>query len=258
MEEIAIRLPPRRPIMAGMNARNVRKTPSRSVATVSRQSSSVISCSGCVGPATPALATTARTGPSASAPAAIAATDASSRTSQASGSAVPPAFPAASTVSARLAGSLALAATVNPPAASATAIARPMPRLAPVTTATGLLTPTSRLPAGPTGCVRGSSAAIPPNPSHPATPWQERAEPGRRPQPVRPGLRGEGGVAAVLGQQAGVGAGLGDAAVVQDGDLVGAAHGGQPGGDGDGGAAPGQGGERPPDRALRLRVPGAG
>ena len=28
MDEIAIRLPPRRPIMPGMNARNVRKTPS--------------------------------------------------------------------------------------------------------------------------------------------------------------------------------------------------------------------------------------
>jgi hypothetical protein len=159
MDEIAIRLPPRRSIIPGMNARNVRNTPSRSVATVSRQSASVISCSGCVGPATPALATTARTGPSASAPAAMFATDASSRTSQASGTAVPPAFPAASTVSARLAGSRALAATVNPPAARATVIARPMPRLAPVTTATGVLTRSSPLPAGPTGCVRGSSAA---------------------------------------------------------------------------------------------------
>ena len=137
MEEIATRLPSRRPIMAGINARNVRNTPSRSVAIVSRQSASVISCSGAVGPAIPALATTVCTGPISSARSASAATEASSRTSQATGTAVPPACPASATVSARLAGSRALAATVNPAAARATVTARPIPRLAPVTTATG-------------------------------------------------------------------------------------------------------------------------
>ena len=58
IDEIAIRLPSRRSIMAGMKARKVRNTPSRSVATVSRQSARDISCSGAVGPAIPALATT--------------------------------------------------------------------------------------------------------------------------------------------------------------------------------------------------------
>src|SRR5690349_23126714 len=77
--------------MAGMNARKVRNTPSRSVAIVSRQSASEISCSGAVGPAIPALATTARTGPSCPARPARAATEASSHTSQATGTAVPPA-----------------------------------------------------------------------------------------------------------------------------------------------------------------------
>ena len=58
MDEIAIRVPSRRSIMAGMNARKVRNTPSRSMAIVSRQSASVISCSGAVGQAMPALAMT--------------------------------------------------------------------------------------------------------------------------------------------------------------------------------------------------------
>src|SRR5690242_5421333 len=46
--------------------------------------------------------------------------------------------------------------------------------------------------------------------------------------------------------------------MVQDDDLVGAPHGGEPVGDGDGGAAPGQVVERLLDRALGLGVQGAG
>src|SRR6201989_2613022 len=120
-----------------MKARKVRNTPSRSVATVSRQSARDISCSGVVGPAIPALATTTRTGPSCPARPASAATEASSRTSQPNGIAVPPALSASATVSAKLEGSRALAATVYPAAARGTVMARPIPLLAPVTPATG-------------------------------------------------------------------------------------------------------------------------
>ena len=44
-------------------------------------------------------------------------------------------------------------------AAKASVMARPIPRLAPVTTATGVLTESFPLPAAPTGSARGSSAA---------------------------------------------------------------------------------------------------
>src|ERR1700748_1819700 len=61
---------------------------------------------------------------------------------------------------------------------------------------------------------------------------------------------GQGDVAALAGQQAGVRPRLGDLAVVQDGDLVGVAHGGQPVRDGDRGAALRQAVERLLHRAL--------
>jgi hypothetical protein len=57
--------------------------------------------------------------------------------------------------------------------------------------------------------------------------------------------RGQFGVAALAGQQAGVGAGLGNMTVVEHDDLVGVADGGQPVRDGDGGAASSQ-------RAMRA------
>ena len=132
-----------------MNARNVRNTPSRSVVRHSRHAARVMSRIGTVGPATPALATTACTRPIRPTSSASAATERSSAASHASGTALWPADSISPTVAVNVAGFRAVAATTKPSAASPTAMARPMPRLAPVTTATrSLIGRSMRRPPG--------------------------------------------------------------------------------------------------------------
>ncbi len=86
---------------------------------------------------TPALLTRMVGAPSSAAMRSIAAcTWASSETSQPTASARPPAAVICSTVSLQAASSRSMTATARPSAASRTAVAAPMPRAAPVTTAT--------------------------------------------------------------------------------------------------------------------------
>jgi hypothetical protein len=78
------------------------------------------------------------------------------------------------------------------------------------------------------------NAAVPPDrsagPAHQDAPGfpasgEDIARRCRESPRLRTGLRGEAGVAALVGDQAGVGAGFDDPAMIKDDDLVGVSHG---------------------------------